>query len=449
MTTESNGRDALLDIAFWHGSLSGANAILAEHPDLAERDIHTAALLGNEVAVRRFLDADAASVGVKSGPRRVDPLTYLCFSVYLQHDPSRSDGFVRAATALLDAGADPNAGFFDETHLPAREWESALYGAAGVAHHAGVTKLLLDRGADPNDNEVPYHAPEGYDNDALRAILDTGKVTADSLSMMLLRKTDWHDLEGVGLLLDRGADPNRLGWFGRTALHHAVLSDNRLEIVNLLLDRGADPLLVAKDLRHGGDFRVGRSTAALAARRGRGDILASFERRGMALRLGGVDRLIAACARGDAAETKRVAAQEPASVAELVAEGGTLIAEFAGNDNAAGVRLLIDLGVPVDALYDGDPYYGVAKNSTALHVAAWRAAHETVELLIERGANVNARDGEGRTPLMRAVSACVESYWAAHRSPRSVKALIAAGATRDGVPYPSGYAQVDALLGTG
>jgi ankyrin repeat protein len=444
---ESTSRDALLATAFWHGSLDAANAILAEHPDLRERDIHTAALLGNEAAVRRFLAVDPGSVSVKSGPRRVDPLVHLCFSVYLQRDASRSDAFVRSATALLDAGADPNAGFFDETHLPKPEWESALYGAAGVAHHAGLTKLLLDHGADPNDEEVPYHAPETWENGAVRMLLDSRKLSDESLNTMLLRKTDWHDLDGVALLLDHGADPNRLMRWGKTALHNAVLSDNRLAIVELLLDRGADPRVVARDLRHGGDFRTGRSSASLAARRGRADILALLERRRIPLGLEGVDRLIAACARGDAAEAKRLSAEEPALAHELLGEGSTAIAEFAGNDNAAGVGLLIDLGVPVDALYGGDPYYDEAKGSTALHVAAWRASHETVELLIERGANVNARDGKGRTPLMRAVSACVDSYWTSQRSPRSVKALLAAGATRDGVPHPSGYAEVDALLG--
>ena len=49
-------------------------------------------------------------------------------------------------------------------------WESALYGAAGVAHHAELTRLLLERGADPNDGEVTYHAPETYDNAAMRVL---------------------------------------------------------------------------------------------------------------------------------------------------------------------------------------------------------------------------------------------------------------------------------------
>jgi len=100
----------------------------------------------------------------------------------------------------------------------------------------------------------------------------------------------------------------------------------------------------------------------------------------------------------------------------------------------------------VTALYGGDPYFEIAKDSTALHVAAWKAHPPTVKLLIERGAPVNALDGKGRTALALAVRACVDSYWTDIRSPDSVQALLDAGASVNGVDYPSGYAEVDELL---
>jgi hypothetical protein len=40
----------------------------------------------------------------------------------------------------------------------------------------------------------------------------------------------------------------------------------------------------------------------------------------------------------------------------------------------------------------------------------------------------------------------VDSYWTAYRSPESVEALLRAGASVTGVPFPSGYAAVDVLL---
>ena len=51
------------------------------------------------------------------------------------------------------------SGFFESAHQPAPTFESVLYGAAGVAHNAELTRLLLARGADPNlGGEVAYHA---------------------------------------------------------------------------------------------------------------------------------------------------------------------------------------------------------------------------------------------------------------------------------------------------
>src|SRR5258706_7230246 len=128
------------------GSLGQAEALLAAHPDLRERGIQVAAILGDAAAIRRGLERDPASATAK-GLRGWDPLTSLCFSRYLKLDAD-ARGFVEAATALLEAGASPTTGFQQED-----EYESVLYGAAGVAHHPELTRLLLERGADPNDEE--------------------------------------------------------------------------------------------------------------------------------------------------------------------------------------------------------------------------------------------------------------------------------------------------------
>src|SRR5216110_1181006 len=306
----SDPRAAFIDSAVWHGTLERAVAILAEHPEIASSDIHSAAILGDDAAVRRFLELEPENATVKGGPRGWDALTHLCFSKYLRLDRTRSEGFARAARALLDAGASANTGWYEMNHQPNPEWESALYGAAGVAHHAELTRLLLERDADPNDEEVPYHAPETHDNAALKVLVESGKLNADSLGMMLLRKTDWHDYEGIKWLLGRGVDPNRRTRWGKTALHNAVLSDNALEIFEVLLDHGADPLLLADHPDPWDRSFSGRSAVAMAARRGRGDVLELFERRGCAIELQGVERLIAACARNDTAGVHAIAGRE-------------------------------------------------------------------------------------------------------------------------------------------
>ncbi len=436
MTNIDDARAAFIEAAVWHGTLERAEVILAAHPDLASCDIHIAAILGDDAAVRRFLAQDTKNATAKSGPYGGEALVYLCLSKYLRLDRIRTEGFLRAATALLDAGADPNAGFWTTGQYP--EFETALYGAAGVGHHQEMTRLLLERGADPNDVEVVYHSPETHDNAAMKLVVETGRLTAESLAVMLIRKHDWHDYEGVKYLLEHGADPNHSRELGFRAIHHAIARDNDLKIIELLLDHGADPRLPARDNEE--------SAVALAASRGRGDLLALFERRGISIELHGAMQLIAACARNDAATVRAIAMREPRLVHDVVAQGGKLLAEFAGTWNTNGVRHLLDLGVPITALYEGDGYFGIAKDSTALHVAAWKAHPPTVKLLIERGAPVGVKDGKGRTPLALAVKACVDSYWTERRSPESVEALLRAGAPVSGIPFPSGYAEVDELL---
>ena len=410
-------RVAFIKAATWHGTLDEAEALLAQHPELRSSDVHTAAILGDDRAVRTFLAEDPRRATLQSPPYGGDALNYLGLSKYLRLDSTRTAGFVRAATALLDAGADPNTGFWTTGQFPERE--TALYGAAGVAHNAELTRLLLERGADPNDVEAVYHSPETGDNAAMKLLVETGKVTPENLSLMLIRKHDWHDYDGVKYLLERGVDPNWRREQGSIPLHHAIARNNSQEIVKLLLDHGADPRR-QKD---------GATAIERAARKGRGDLLKLFEQRGFPVELTGVDRLIGACAMDDARTIREIREREPQLGRELLAQGPTLLAEFAGTWNTAGVRHLLDLGVPVNARYGGDGYFDIARDSTALHVAAWQSRPDLVHLLIERGADVQAQDGKGRTPLVLAHKACTDSYWMARATPEPARLLRAAGAT--------------------
>ncbi len=423
------------------GTIDHADMILGRYPRVARSNVYTAAVLGDEATVRDLLSNDVKNATSKGGPYNWDALTYLCFSRYLRLNQKQAEAFVNTARVLLEAGASAQTGWFEtiDQPRPRQVWESAIYGAAGIARHAGLTRLLLEFGADPNDEETPYHVPEGYDNAVTRILLESGRLTRESLSMMLVRKADWHDLEGLRLVLEFGGDPNLVLKFGGNALQHALRRDNSLSAIESLLDHGADPALT--------NHRDGKSATSMAAQRGRGDVLALLEQRGFELALQGVDQLIALCAKADGEEAKQLGAREPALARELIERGGTLLAEFAGTGNVEGLRCLLGLGVPVDALYKtGDPYFDIAKDSTALHVAAWRAWPLAVKELVARGAPVNALDAKGRTALALKVKACVDSYWADRRTPESIEDLLRAGATVKGIEIPSGYEAADQLL---
>jgi ankyrin repeat protein len=421
------------------GTLEQAELICRQHPEV-KRNVYAAALLGDEMTVRDALATDASLATAPGGPYRWDALTYLCFSRYLRFDRSRGAAFVASARALLEAGADASTGWYQtiDHPNPRLAFESAIYGAAGIARHAALTRLLLEYGADPNDEETPYHVPETDDNEVLQVLLDSGRLNDVSLATMLLRKADWHDGDGMRRLFERGANLNAVTRWGYTVLHQALRRDNDVRIIEQLLEHGADPTIRSRD---------GLAAAEIAAHRGRGDVLKVMQRLGMPVALTGTDRLLAACALDDRETIRALRTGEPEATRAVVAQGGTVLAEFAGTGNAAGVRHLLGCGVAADVLYEqGDAYFGIAPRSTALHVAAWRGWPGAVNVLIAAGTPVDAFDGQGRTALMLAVKACVDSYWSWRRSPDSVRALLAAGASAAGIVLPTGYDEIDTLL---
>jgi len=428
-------RSAFIKAAIWHGELIEADKLLSQYPQLNSSDIFTAAILGDAESVGRFIAEDKTNATLTAEPFGGNALVYLGLSKYLRLKKRSAEGFLKAAEALLDAGTNPNSGFWTTGKDP--EFETALYGAAGVAQHAGLTRLLVERGTDVNDEEACYHSPETWENDAMKVLVESGKLTSENLCMMLVRKHDWHDYEGAKYLLEHGANPN--GDSGRDwyPLHHALARINGPDMISLLLDHNADPYLVSNGL----------SAVARAAREGRRDVLELFRDRGFYLALEGLDELVCACALGNEQSAQDIAEKTPALKKELIEIGGTLLAKFSAGGNLKGAEILLNLGIPVNAPFlEGDGYYGTPPGSLPIHVAAWHNYPPVVQLLIDRGAAVNTPDANGDTPLMLSVRASTESYWTRRRSPDAVAALLKAGALADKVPFPCGYKPIDDLL---
>jgi len=433
---------ACVDRHGWHGAgtLDHAEMILSRYAEVGTANIYSAAVLGDAAMVRAHLASDRSLATAKGGPHQWDALTHLCFSRYLRIDTTRSESFGGAARALIEAGANANTGWTEYIDDPPRPiHESVIYGAAGIAQNPGLTKLLLESGADPNDEETPYHVPETYDNTVLQILLDSGRLNETSLATVAVRKCDWHDEKGLELALEHGANANYRTVWKYSPFLQSIRRDNGLVMIEMFLDHGADPYLP-----NGLD---GRNAIEMAAYYGRGDILASLERRGFEIGLEGLDALVAACARADLKAAQAMTVRDPDLLAHFLAMEGTLLARFSSADNAVGVRCLLALGISPYALWpEGDAYWELTQDSTALHVAAWRAHHEVVHTLIAAGTPVNARDARNRTALQLAVRACTDSYWKRRRRPDSVAALLAAGANIDGIDLPTGYDAIDELL---
>jgi hypothetical protein len=67
------------------GTLDEAEELLSAHPELAVRDIHVAAIVGDPDAVRLLLSCDGGLAMARGGAYGWDALTYLCFSPRRAH----------------------------------------------------------------------------------------------------------------------------------------------------------------------------------------------------------------------------------------------------------------------------------------------------------------------------------------------------------------------------
>jgi len=380
--------------AFLEASVEGltgrAVRLLEGAPQLAVFDISTAAVVGDASTARDRIARDPAVAVEADRRRRWPPLLYVCHSHWHRIDPSRANGMLEVARLLLDAGADPNA---NNGLRPRCGYRSALYGATGIANNPAITRLLLERGANPDDDESLYHSVyHAPDFACLRLLLEYGAAVDGTNAMAAM--IDTGSADGVRLLLNAGADPGRprpaedapdgyLADLSLNPLYRAIETHCIGELVALLLAAGADPNAPGRD---------GRTPLRLATRRGREDIAELLLGQGARDDATGIDRFLGTCARGDRAGAERLVALDPELVSRLSEEDLTVIVDAADDDGTEAVGLMLELGFPLEARnYNG---------ATALHAAAYCGAAGLVRLLIERGADLESRDREfGGTPL--------------------------------------------------
>ena len=451
-----------------------AARILAESPEITRASCHAAAAAFDVEALREHMSADGDAASAAGGPRDWPPLLYVCYS-RIPEDPPERDA-VAALQVLLDAGADGSA-FLVSRDLGGWRW-SGLTGAMGEGEegllqqppHARARELaeiLLDAGADPNDSQGLYNTMFTPDDEWLELLLARGLKASDvvdpdgdppirTLDYQLCQAVKMGMAQRVSLLLKHGADVAAADIYnGRSNYENALLRGHP-QIAAILVEHGAEALVLSLE---------DRFTAAVIS----GD---DIEARQLLEEAPGLveDPALLMEAANNAAATRLLLelGADPNAPKE---NGRVALHEAAWANNTEVVRLLLDRGgnceiredehnaTPVgfanhaghfelrDLLLDhsrnafdlaafgrteqlaevlaADPGQAKARGAgghTLFHaVTAGAACEQLLDLLAAHGADIDAADNDGSTPL----SAAIE------RGDEELAALLRARGARD------------------
>jgi len=217
---------------------------------------------------------------------------------------------------------------------------------------------------------------------------------------LLMHAAAYGSIEAMKILLDAGADVNAANDFNVTALLWCARDAAKARLliehganVNVQSKQGRTPLMLAS-IRDGGSDIVAlllSKGADVKARDNRGDTAL-----GLAAEVGDVAIMRLLLAKG-------------ADVTVRNHKGETPLIQASISTRPEAARLLLQRGVDVNA---ATTWYNSVKNGqiallklTALHHAATVGPVEMVRALLDAGANVNAKDSRGFTPLTLTIAA--------------------------------------------
>jgi ankyrin repeat protein len=267
---------------------------------------------------------------------------------------------------LLAHGADP---------------EDADYGGLTVSYfsieHADVLKALFDTGADPRVR-VEYH----------------GNGAGPQGSTLLHQAVGHGSLDSAKLLLSRGLDVNLTDASGVTPLEVACRSGH-MAMVEWLLRERADAQV------HSKRGSTPMSAAVYEVRPGHEEDNARYRAVIRTLERAGVEvDVFAAIACNDVQRIRAILRKNPKAGESKSAAGRPALHQAVTLDCREIVKLLLREGTNPDtrSSEDGTGHQG----ETPLLTAAFWGRFEIAELLIDRGANVNAKAKEGVVPLHEA-----------------------------------------------
>jgi ankyrin repeat protein len=264
-------------------------------------------------------------------------------------------GVVETAKILLDAGADIN--------VPHSEHGSALIIAIASGHEE-MARYLVEQGADVN-------VKDGWGITPLHYALHKGVLILNNFKPSDTHRFGWerNNMPAlVKLLLDHGADPN-------AKIQHSYAYHS-----NLFLGRsGEEPAQVDP---------VGATPLLLAAASGDVESMRILVESGgadkSAKTIGGATLFMLAAG---------VGAERGARTQKDALEAAKLVMAMGSADVNSGLT---------EIAADG-PGKGKEDGRTALHAAAYLGWTDVIRFLVENGADINARDRYGMTPLKLAM----------------------------------------------
>jgi ankyrin repeat protein len=323
---------------------------------------------------------------------------------------------------LIEHGADVNAKgeVYGETALVWAVEENhpeaaqvLIAGGAGVNDRSNTLERAKDRfGLEgvltilPHGSWTPlmYAARQGS-REAARTLVDSGAnlnlADPDGTTALLLSIINGH-YDTATLLTQKGADPNITDTAGMGALYAAVDMNTLGEVYGRperkSTDKGTVLDLEKVLLAHGADPNAILKTPTLQRAHTPGEPTLNT----------GTTPLMRAAKNGDAASVRLLlehgadpnARQKNGTRALMLAAGlgrgtGAFTKDYATEaELLEAVKVLIDAGADVNAVDDA--------GETPLHFGA-QASDDIVTLLVDRGAKLNVKDNKGRTPVEMAL----------------------------------------------
>ena len=294
---------------------------------------------------------------------------------------------------LMSCGADPNARDYRDRTPIFSAYRSAI-----------VTKMLIDHGADVNVRDSSGWTPllhflrkEGTNFDAVRLLLEAGantNATAVSGGTTPLQMTFRMNVMFMKLLIDYGADVNMRDGDGWTPLFTLLnRKDTCVDAVHLLIEAGADV--------HARVVTGGMTALHMSCRNDVRIMKLLIENGANVNTMGGGVRPIHLAASGvGGVERIRLLLKAGADASALDArKKNALHYAMCGPGQRVVMQVLFDAGVDAKAIDD--------EEMTPMHElfaqrkppGGNRAVISKTRMLIENGANINAKDKRGRTPL--------------------------------------------------